>query len=131
MGVRLGLGFLGLYHLANGLVMLVAPAWWAATVVHLAAPDRLHFHFIADIGMAFAASGAGLLLSARQTAGAGIWAIAGATWPALHALIHLHAWVMDGLPATSGDMIKEGLGVILAGLAGVALAWARNQTGEA
>jgi hypothetical protein len=131
MGVRLGLGILGLYHLANGLVMLAAPAWWAATAVHLAAPDHLHFHFIADIAMAFVASGAGLLLSARRTAGAGIWAVAGATWPALHALIHVHAWAMEGPPLASGDMIKEGVGVIAAGLAGVALAWARNRTGEA
>ena len=58
MVVRLVLGILGLFHLANGLVMLLFPTAWADAVVHLTAPDHLHFHFITDIGMAFAASGA-------------------------------------------------------------------------
>src|ERR1700712_5281221 len=109
MVVRAGLAFLGLFHLANGLVMLVAPGAWAAAVLHLGAPDHLHFHFIADIGMAFAASGAGMALGARR--GAAAFAVAGATWPALHALLHLKEWVPDGLPATTSGLVSEGVGV--------------------
>jgi hypothetical protein len=125
MVVRYLLATVGVFHFANGLAMLLAPAAWAAAVVHLNAPDHLHFHFIADIAMAFLASGCGLLLGARRGATGAVWAMAGAAWPALHALIHLHAWVMDGLPTATGDTLREGVGVILVGALGVALAWLR------
>ena len=118
---------LGLFHLANGLAMLVAPAPWALSVVHDPSPSHLEFHFIADIGMAFLASGAALVWSARRGASFAPWAIAGAAWPALHALIHVREWVVMGLPATTADMLNEGIGVILAGLAGAVLAWLRQR----
>ena len=120
---------LGLFHAANGLAMLLSPAAWALSVVHDPSPSRLEFHFIADIGMAFLASGAALVWSARRGVLFAPWAIAGAAWPALHALIHVHAWVMHGLPATNADILNEGIGVILAGLAGVLLAWLRQREG--
>ena len=66
MVVRILLAILGLFFLGQGLWMLAAPGAWAESVVHLVAPDHLHFHLIADIGMAFLASGAGLLLGARR-----------------------------------------------------------------
>jgi hypothetical protein len=105
---------LGLFHVANGLAMLVAPAAWAVSVVHDPQPSHLEFHFIADIGMAFLASGAALVWSAR---------------PALHALIHVHEWLTHGLPATTADILNEGIGVILAGLTGVLLASLRQREG--
>jgi len=111
--------------------MLFAPGLWAATVVHLGAPDHLHFHFIADIGMAFAASGAGLLLSARKGAAAATFAIAGATWPFLHALIHAREWIIDGPPPATADLLNEGIGVIVVGILGVVLAWMRFREGDA
>ncbi len=131
MGVRLGLAGLGLFHLANGLAMLLWPTAWAATIVHLAGPDRLHLHFIADIAMAFAASGAGMLLGAWRGTNRAAFAVAGATWPALHALLHLKEWALDGPSAATGDLINEGIGVIVVGVAGVALAWARARQGDA
>jgi hypothetical protein len=131
MVVRLLLAVLGAFHLANGLAMLFAPSAWAAAVVHLGAPDHLHFHFIADIGMAFAASGAGLLLGARKGTTAAAFAIAGATWPFLHALIHAREWIMRGPPAATGDLVSEGVAVILVGVLGVALAWMRSREGDA
>ncbi|HXC55810.1 MAG TPA: hypothetical protein VNU97_10980 [Rhizomicrobium sp.] len=131
MVVRLGLGFVGLFHVANGLAMLVFPERWAALVVHLGAPDHLHLHFIADIAMAFLASGAGLLLAARRGAGNALWAVAGAAWPLLHALIHLKDWLGDGLPATLQGVLSEGMGVILVGALGVFLAWRRVREGDA
>jgi hypothetical protein len=127
MVVRLGLGFLGLFHLANGLAMLFWPGPWAAQVVHLATPDHLHLHFIADIAMAFLASGTGLLLGARGNAR---WAVAGAVWPALHALVHVRDWIAMGPPMAAGDAVREGVGVILIGALGVALAWLRTKEGE-
>ena len=131
MVVRVFLAVLGVFHLANGLAMLAFPAAWAAAVVHLGAPDHLHFHFIADIGMAFLASGTGLLLGARRGTANAAWAVAGATWPALHALLHVKEWILDGPPPVAGDLINEGLGVIVIGALGVALAWARLRQGEA
>ncbi len=131
MVVRILIAILGLFHLVQGLWMLGAPGNWAESVVHLSAPDHLHFHFIADIGMAFLASGVGLLLGARRGTVNGAWAVAGAAWPFLHALIHLHEWIMDGPPPMTGDLIKEGLGVILAGALGAWLAWTRFRQGEA
>jgi hypothetical protein len=126
MVVRPGLLILGLFHLANGLAMLAAPEAWAARVVHLTAPDHLHHHFIADIAMAFLASGIGLMLATRRGASAA-WAAAGATWPALHALLHVKDWLLDGPPAAMGDLINEGLGVVVAGAAGAVLAWLRTR----
>ncbi len=131
MGVRIDLVFLGVFHLANGLAMLVFPAAWAAAVVHLGAPDHLHFHFIADIGMAFLASGTGLLLGVRRGAANAAFAVAGATWPALHALFHIKEWIGDGLPPTAQGLASEGLGVILVGALGVVLAWCRFREGDA
>ena len=130
MVVRLILAVLGLFHLANGLVMLLAPDAWAASVVHLSAPDHLHHHFITDIGFAFMASGAGMLLGARRGAQAGVWAVAGAVWPLLHGLFHLEEWIMDGPPPAMAGLISEGVGVILAGALGAAVAWVRYRKGD-
>jgi hypothetical protein len=130
MVVRLLLGALGVFHLANGLAMLVFPSTWALQVVHLAAPDHLHFHFITDIGMAFAVSGAGLLLAARRGAAGAIWALAGAVWPLLHGLFHLEEWIMNGPPRAMTDLVNEGVGVILVGFLGAGLAWMRYKQGD-
>lgn len=128
MIVRTGLALLGLYNLANGLAMLLWPTAWAAAAVHLARPDHLHRHFIADIAMAYLLSGAGLLMGSRR--GGRSWAIAGAAWPALHGLLHVREWIFDGPPAATGDLVKEGLGVILVGAAGAVLAGLRRNKGE-
>src|SRR5476651_2625883 len=109
MIVRSLLLVLGLFHAANALAMLVFPEEWAATVVHQPAPVHLELHFIADIGMAFLASGAALIWSARRGQQFASWAVAGAAWPALHAAIHLKEWIFDGPPAVGGDLINEGV----------------------
>jgi hypothetical protein len=131
MVVRLLLAVIGVFHVANGLVMLIAPGPWAASVVHLAAPDHLHFHFIADIGMAFVASGTGLLLGARRGVAAASFAIAGASWPFLHTLVHVREWLMNGPPRSTGDLLSEGIAVILVGILGAVLAWMRYRKGDA
>ena len=129
MAVRLLLLVVGLYHALNALAMLLFPREWAAAVVHLDSPTPLHLHFIADIGMAFLASGAAMIWSARRGMAFAPWAIAGAAWPALHSSIHLYGWVMMGLPVTTRDMLSESIGVILISLAGIALAWLRQRQG--
>jgi hypothetical protein len=131
MVVRIFLAVLGLFHLANAVWMLGFAGSWAAVIAHDTAPTPLEFHFITDIGMIFLASAAGLLWSARQGKAFAPWALAGAVWPALHALFHLQGWILDGAPhALRGYMITGG-GVILTGLLGLLLAWLRLREGDA
>ena len=125
MFVRAGLILLGLLHLGNGLWMLIAPDGWYAAVPGVSMTGPINHHFIADIGLAFVASGAGLLLGARNMRTAGAFAVAGAAWPALHALLHLWGWVHMGFPATAAVTVSESVGVVLVGALGAALAWLR------
>lgn len=125
MIVRALLLLLGLFHITNGLYMLVAPMAWYGAVPGVTATGPFNHHFILDIGMAFLASGGLLALGARKTASAGSFAIAGATWPVLHALIHISGWFMDGFPNRASVAVSEVVGVVtLAALGGV-LAWLR------
>jgi hypothetical protein len=125
MFVRAGLILLGLFHLGNGLWMLVAPDGWYAAIPGVSLTGPINHHFVADIGLAFVASGAGLLLGARNMRSAGAFAIAGAAWPVLHALLHLWGWIHMGLPATADVAVSESVGVVLVGALGAALAWFR------
>jgi hypothetical protein len=119
MIVRVLLLLLGVFHIANGIFMLIAPAEWYMTVPGVTATGPFNPHFILDIGMAFVASGAGLLLGARRNASAG------ATWPALHALIHIDGWLMHGFSADPKIAVSEVVGVVGMAALGVALAWLR------
>lgn len=123
MIVRALLLLVGLLHMANGLYMLIAPADWYASVPGVTMTGPFNPHFVLDIGMAFVASGAGLMLGARPKAA--MLAVAGAAWPALHALIHIDGWVMHGLPADSRIAASEAVGVVGLGALGVVLAWLR------
>jgi len=125
MAVRAMLLILGAFHLANGVYMLVAPMAWYMAVPGVSQTGPLNHHFISDIALAFIASGAGLLLGARARPWAGTAAVAGATWPALHALLHISGWFRHGFPTTAPLIASEILGVVGVGLLGVALAWTR------
>ncbi|HUO92365.1 MAG TPA: hypothetical protein VMU22_05550 [Rhizomicrobium sp.] len=118
---------LGLFHLGNGLWMLAAPMPWYAAVPGVSLTGPANHHFIADIGLAFAASGAGLMLGARGGIRAAAWAAAGAAWPALHALLHIWGWFAHGFPTAGPVIVSEVMGVVGIGALGVALAFARNQ----
>jgi hypothetical protein len=118
---------LGAFHLLDGLIMLAAPMAWYMAVPGVSASGPLNHHFIADIGLIFVASGAGLILGARVGARAAVWAMAGAAWPALHALLHIWGWFARGFPATGSLIASEVFGVVGVGALGVALAYARNK----
>lgn len=123
MALRAILFVLGLFHLVNGIWMLAAPASWYAAVPGVAATGPFNHHFVIDIGLAFIASGVGLMIGVRASKTASAFALAGATWPALHALFHLQIWLTHGLPDTTTGLINEGVGVILVGLLGASLAF--------
>ena len=121
MIVRALLILLGLFHIANGAFMLVAPGLWYTMVPGVIDTGALNQHFVYDVGMAFVASGAMLVLGAR--AGRAAFALAGATWPALHALIHIEGWVTMGFPADTRVAVSEAIGVVGLAALGVVLAW--------
>jgi len=125
MAVLVVLLLLGLVHIVNGGWMLLAPDSWYATIPGVGMTGPINHHFIADIGLAFVASGAGLALGARSGVAAAIYAIAGATWPALHALLHVYGWLEHGFPTQADVALSETVGVVLVGALGVIAAWAR------
>ncbi len=125
MIVRALLLLLGLLHIANGLTMLVAPMSWYDAVPGVTATGPFNHHFILDIGMAFLTSGGLLALGARRVPSAASFAIAGATWPILHALIHVSGWFMDGFPRQPNVAVSEVIGVVMLAALGGVLAWLR------
>lgn len=125
MVVRAMLLILGVFHLANGAWMLAAPHAWYMAVPGVAATGPLNHHLVADVGLAFLASGAGLVLGALERPWAGAAAVAGSAWPALHALLHVSSWLVRGFPAALPVILSEAVGVAGVGILGVALAWAR------
>jgi hypothetical protein len=125
MMIRWFLGLLGLFHLLNGLWMIAAPDAWYAAVPGVAMTGPANHHFIVDIGLAFAASGVGMMAAFRSGASATAFALAGATWPTLHGLFHVVEWFRDGVPHDTHIALSEGVGVMLIGFAGIALAWTR------
>lgn len=112
MVIRVALGFLGLFHLANGLYMLAAPDAWYAAVPGVTLTGPINHHFIEDVGLAYIASALGLLLGARKGNAAAAFALAGATWPVLHALLHLWGWTARGIPHDANIFLSEAVGVI-------------------
>lgn len=125
MVIRAMLLILGAFHVLNGLWMLAAPAAWYAAIPGVAETGPFNPHFITDIALAFVASGAGLILGARKAAWAGPIAVAGATWPALHALFHIWIWLSMGFPRALPVALSEVLGVVVIGALGAILAWLR------
>jgi hypothetical protein len=119
--IRALLLLLGLFHLVNGVVMLFAPGQWFAMVPGVPMTGPFNHHFVQDVGLAFIASGAGLGLSALRRPHAGLLAAAGATWPALHALLHVWGW-FTGAMADGHIITTEAIGVVLPAVLGGVLA---------
>src|SRR5881398_3514893 len=93
MAIRLILLLLGVFHLVNGLWMVVSPHGWYAGIPGVSMTGPSNDHFIADIGLAFIASGIGMVMGfAARTINAA-FALAGSVWPMLHALLHIWVWI--------------------------------------
>jgi len=116
VGAALVLGALGI---ANGAAMLLDPVGWYWRVPGVPSTGPFNQHFVRDIGLAFALSGASFVAGAlRPDQRIALWAAASA-WLIGHALFHL--WeVAAGI--CSADVIpRDFLGVTLPGLVGLAL----------
>ncbi len=122
---RVGLAILGVLALGNAIAMIAFPRLWYGTTPGVTMTGPYNAHFIADIGLAFAASGAGLLAGFRPGATAATLALAGATWPALHALFHVWLWFVRGFPTAPTMIATETIGVVGISALGVGLAIAR------
>jgi hypothetical protein len=122
VAIRLILLVLGLLHLANGAWMLASPEAWYAAVPGVTFTGPMNHHFIQDIGLAFAASGAGLIYGVRVGIAPAAFALAGATWPMLHALLHIWGWMAHGFARAADVAFSEIFGVVVIGLGGFAFA---------
>lgn len=125
MAIRAILLILGLFNLGNGLFMLDAPDQWYHTIPGVTASGPPNMHFIGDIGLAYMASGAGLIWGARNGALAAAFALAGATWPTLHALMHISEWMHHGFPSDPQAAMSEAVGVVAISFLGMAVAYVR------
>lgn len=87
---------LGAIWCATGVYIFAAPETFYETMPGLSMMGPFSGYFIRDVGLAFLTSGA--------ATGYGAWrrvrgiALAGAAWPFLHALFHLHIWAHRGFP---------------------------------
>jgi len=129
MAIRLILLLLGIFHLVNGVWMLASPDGWYAAIPGVSTTGPNNQHFVSDIGLAFTASGLGMALGLRAGAINAAFALAGATWPMLHALLHIWSWIAHGFPTATDAAISEVVAVVLVSALGFVLAWvnARKQ----
>jgi hypothetical protein len=121
--MRTVLALLGAVQLINGLYMIVAPMAWYTSVPGVVDTGPMNHHFVIDIGLAFVASGVGMLMCLRRGAAAAAFALAGATWPTLHALFHVWGWIEHGFPSDTRDAVTQFVGVMVVSFAAFALAW--------
>jgi len=121
--MRTVLALLGAVQLFNGLYMIVSPMGWYSSVPGVVDTGPMNHHFIIDIGLAFAASGVGMLMGLRRGAAAAAFALAGATWPTLHALFHVWGWIEHGVPSDARDAVTQFVAVMVVSFGAFALAW--------
>jgi hypothetical protein len=120
MATRVVLIILGLIYILNGLWTVAEPSAWYATLPGVSATGPMNRHFIEDIGFAGVASGTLLLLAGWRNSAA--FAIGGALWPALHALIHIAGWFQHGFPTDIRVFVVDVVGVVVLSAIGVGLA---------
>ncbi|MBN9233427.1 MULTISPECIES: hypothetical protein [Phyllobacteriaceae] len=102
---------IGLYQGANGLFMLAAPALWYVTIPGVTATGPANPHFIRDIGLAFIAAAAGLIIGALKR---DRWMlIVASIFLGGHALLHL-AEMQHG--TTFADALRDIALIVLPGL---------------
>lgn len=87
---------LGAAALGNGLLMWFAPMAWYEAVPGVAMMGPFNLHFIRDIALVFAFSGAAMIFGAMRNIP--VVAVTGAVWPAMHALFHIQIWMGRGFP---------------------------------
>ncbi len=104
---------LSLFYLANGLFMLFLPRLWYELTPGVVEHGAFNGHFVRDVGIAFAAAAAGILLTLfpqrRWSAGAA----AAVAFIGGHALLHLVELVHGG---DGGAFLRDGMLILLPAL---------------
>jgi len=117
---------LGLSLAANGLTMLAVPAIWYASVPGVVHTGPFNAHFVRDIGATYVVCGTALLWFAMRPAARPAAQI-GATFLALHALIHL--WDAAVGRAAVHQLLVDVPTVLLAPILTIWIAWSPIASG--
>lgn len=125
MAARALLPLLGVFHNANGLWAPVKPPVWFYTIPGASLTGPFNARLVRDVGMAFVASGAALAAGVCARRHASTLATAGATWPALHAMVHIAGWLTRGFPTKPDIVTAETRGVVRLALLGLFLSGSR------
>ena len=80
----------------TGVFIFVDPVTFYELTPGLKPMGPFNIHFIRDAGLAFLASGCALCWGSWRSNPS--VALAGITWPALHAMFHVQIWLHRGLP---------------------------------
>jgi hypothetical protein len=110
---------LAVFYMVNGLAMIAAPAWWYGATPGVPETGPYNSHFVVDVGIAFAVSGAMIAWGAY---GAG-WrlVLAGSAFPAGHAIFHILGFVGGH---RHGPLAVEIFGVVVPAVLTIWAAWA-------
>ncbi len=119
MIVRILLGAIAIAHIVNGAFMIIWPEDWFEAVPGVSEDGPLNVHFVIDVGFSYLASGVGLLIGTWPGERRAIFAVAGATWPALHAAFHVRNWIMHGFPDALDNVLSQLFGVLGLALLGI------------
>lgn len=109
---------LAIFHGTNGLVMLLAPGLWYASVPGVPETGPLNLHFVRDIGLGFLASAVALVLFARD-AGGRVVAVPAAVFLGGHAGLHLAEIAVHG--TNLGNGLRDLAAIVLPGLLPLAI----------
>lgn len=83
--------FIAAYYFFTGLYILVAPMHFYNNVPGLPSMGPYNMHFIRDVALVFIACSVAIAWGCKHQQRS--TAIAGAAWPAMHAVFHLQIWV--------------------------------------
>jgi len=106
---------------ANGLWMLARPLDWYYAIPGAVGTGPPNLHFIRDIGCAYLVVGAGLFWLAAKPGQAWPAALAGGTFLALHALVHL--WDTVAGRESAHQLVVDLPAVVLPALLVLWLVW--------
>lgn len=125
--MRLVLILIGLYQAANGIAMLAAPDFWYVTVPGVTETGPINVHFIRDIGLAFLAAGAALLMTARLGISAAL-ILPASVFLGGHALLHVAEMLAYGTSAFAA--LRDFVLIVIPGLLPLYALWHGNSGGQ-
>lgn len=105
---------LAAYFFLTGLYLLLAPMHFYSNTPGVSLMGPFNLHFIRDVGLVFLASSGAMAWGVKHQVKS--TAVAGASWPFLHALFHIQIWA--GMRGFAMDFItlSDFIAVIIPGL---------------